>query len=304
MSSISIQSLSKKELEHYHTLSSQTFGRALAMAVAEKLKTKEFYNFHRDYCGQGLRYANSRYILALYYDGYPRTELQNWNEKEFTQWFSQQSDQSMALLGDRFANQTIDMVRILWFLQDDYNANHNEYAAFTQIAQSVIQQDQQAYNIPNEDEELWLKLFYLDTSQLDISTENQRYTLLDFACLNESRYLPNNNDVPDNTINLLRNKWYNIDFSDAKTMLFNALQFDLAYSNSRLMSEQEAQKHVETLLADFLPENTYAYTNYDRNPFDRKGYSGSSLFDLVTFDLGIVFLNNKQLLFGYFLAED
>lgn len=304
MNEICIQSLSKKEQEHYHTRSPQTFGEALAMAVAEKLKTKEFYNFHRDYCGQGLRYANSRYILALYYDGYPRTDIQKWNKKEFIQWFSQQSDQSMALLGDRFANQTIDMVRILWFLQDDYNANHNEYAAFTQIAQSVILQDQQVYSVTLEDEELWLKLFYLDTSQLEISTENQRYTLLDFACLNESRYLPNKNDVPDDAINLLHNKWYNVDFNDAKTMLSNALQFDLAYTSSRFMSKQEAQKHVENLLVDFSPENTYAYTNYDRSPFDRKGYSGVCLFDWVTFDLGIVFLNNKQLLFGYFLSED
>lgn len=149
---ISPSSLSEQDLEIFHSLGQETYGRELAGKVAEKLKRDPiklnedgyyvgsggFRLSHRDYCGVGLYFFEGKFTLGEVNDGmgpYPIL-ITFENQEEFTAWLANQSDQSMSLMvrNDRlsfnFNNQTITKIRLEYFLEDDYDPVWNSYCAY------------------------------------------------------------------------------------------------------------------------------------------------------------------------------
>src|SRR5690606_10966095 len=146
-SAIAISSLSEKDLEIFHSLDQETYGRELAGNVAEKLKQNPtalnadgyyvgsggLYLSHRDYCGIGLYFFEGKFTLGEVNDGmgpYP-VLITFENQEECVEWLAIQSDQRMSLCSRySFNNQTITRVRLEYFLEDDYDPVWNSYCAY------------------------------------------------------------------------------------------------------------------------------------------------------------------------------
>lgn len=134
---LSVEKLSQKELDVLGELSSLEYGQELASQVANKLMAMEgeglgLRHHHRDYCGMGLYYKEGIFILSTVYDGYgPDAVIAEFESYlEFVNWLSSETDQSMALYGERFNNQTITKLRIDWFLEEDYSPVWNSYCEY------------------------------------------------------------------------------------------------------------------------------------------------------------------------------
>lgn len=134
---IMLETLSDKELERYYSLDNKPFGDALALRVAKKLlenptESGGLYHSHRDYCGMGLYVHEGKFTLGTVYDSrgpYPIVAVFE-SEPEFVQWLATQSDQSMALYGEEFGNQTITKTRLEWYLEDNYSPIWNRYSLY------------------------------------------------------------------------------------------------------------------------------------------------------------------------------
>ncbi|QEC53913.1 hypothetical protein EDD80_10892 [Anseongella ginsenosidimutans] len=139
--------LSEKDLEIFHSLDKENYGRELAGKVAEKLKrdpielNEDGYYVgsgglrlsHRDYCGTGLYFFEGKFTLGEVNDGmgpYP-VLITFENQEEFVEWLASQSDQSMSLCSrDSFNNQTVTRIRLEYFLDDNYDPVWNSYCAY------------------------------------------------------------------------------------------------------------------------------------------------------------------------------
>jgi len=110
-------------------LSRTPFGIELATAVAEKLHDGHRLAYrHRDYCGHGLAYRDSEFIVATVMDGDFDVTLMAWDsESAFIEFLAAQSDYSMSGAKDSVAflyavetflhaNQTITAARLLNFV--------------------------------------------------------------------------------------------------------------------------------------------------------------------------------------------
>jgi len=143
---ISLSSLNEKELKIFHSLGKEIYGRELALKVAENLKRNPIrlnenghyvgsgglYHSHRDYCGIGLYYFEGKFTLGEVNDGmgpYPII-AESGTEIEFLEWLTNESDQSMAMYGEQFNNQTITKIRLEWFLEENYNSVWNAYCLY------------------------------------------------------------------------------------------------------------------------------------------------------------------------------
>lgn len=135
---ISLDTLSEKELEIYHKLDNELYGKPLAQQVVTKLKKPKYegwglFHSHRDYCGLGLCFYENTYQLGIVNDGFmpPLPVLISFEkETDFVKWLSSENDQSMALYGEKFNNQTITRTRLQWFLEDNYSPVWNEYCLY------------------------------------------------------------------------------------------------------------------------------------------------------------------------------
>jgi len=134
---IEIESLTSKELKIYKHLNQSPYGMALATQVTAKLKKNPnesggLYLSHRDYCGLGIYLLRNRFCLGIVNDGrgpYP-TILSFDHSHEFTSWLASENDQSMALYGERFNNQTISKIRLEWYLDNAYSPIWNAYCTY------------------------------------------------------------------------------------------------------------------------------------------------------------------------------
>lgn len=134
---ISLETLSDKELERYYNLDDKAFEKTLALGVAKKLmknpgEDRGLYHSHRDYCGMGLYVHEGKFALGTVYDGrgpYPVVASFE-SEPEFVQWLATQSDQSMALYGEKFDNQTITKIRLEWYLENNYSPTWNMFCTY------------------------------------------------------------------------------------------------------------------------------------------------------------------------------
>lgn len=124
--------LSIKELEEYKTLDATNYGEKLAIKIAKKLNEnpdKGLFYAHKDYCGIGLFMHKGSFTLSTVFDGYGvHTIILTFDSKaEFVEWLAKESDQSMALFGEKFNNQTITKTRLDWYLEANYSPVWNEY---------------------------------------------------------------------------------------------------------------------------------------------------------------------------------
>lgn len=131
---ISIKDLNQDEQVYYHRLDNEPYGQELAGKVAEKLLANNdgLYHSHRDYCGLGLFIYEGLFTLATVYDGYGVNKVvANFSDTaEFIHWLAAENDQSMALYGEAFNNQTITKDRLEWYLEDNYSPVWNDYAGY------------------------------------------------------------------------------------------------------------------------------------------------------------------------------
>lgn len=144
--------LQERELNTFHSLSSEKYGEDLARKVAAKLSlmpSREKNNYltsdglfhsHRDYCGTGLYFFEDKFVLGEVNDGmgpYPIMATFE-GEDEFVTWLANQSDQSMSLIvavkdnstSFKFNNQTITKIRLEYFLEEEYSPVWNTYCAY------------------------------------------------------------------------------------------------------------------------------------------------------------------------------
>ena len=134
---IEIKSLTSKELKIYKHLNQSPYGMVLATQVTAKLKknTNEsggLYLSHRDYCGLGIYLHRNRFCMGIVNDGrgpYP-TIISFDHSYEFTSWLACENDQSMALYGEHFNNQTISKIRLEWYLDNAYSPIWNAYCTY------------------------------------------------------------------------------------------------------------------------------------------------------------------------------
>lgn len=319
MKHINILNLTAKQKDIYHSLSGRVYGSVLAQLVAEKLaqpNSQALYFSHRDYCGMGISAKKGAYQLVSVYDGYcdfyeadnryGSTPLLTFKTKpEFIIWLAQQSDRSMALIGENFNNQTITLWRLVWYLQEDYSPVWNTSVGFHRTYEDITNRNQtNRFTALGMDTYVWGHAFELDISDQSASSENERSTLLDLACINESKRIEKTDDSTILSLNVIHSHWKTLQFENAQQLLLDALRYDLAYTSSENTPLDKAMKFQQELLQDFSAENTYAYTNYAKSPFKRESYGGWPITDDATFDLAIVFINKKKMLFCYVLAED
>ncbi|WP_207513963.1 hypothetical protein [Longitalea luteola] len=95
----------------------ETYGMALASAVADALLHNSIGYGHRDYCGTGLEYRDGVYYYGELMDGFMWEPFLQWASKQdFIQWLARQSDASLARLEAKepfyWGNQTITRNRL------------------------------------------------------------------------------------------------------------------------------------------------------------------------------------------------
>lgn len=136
---ISLDTLTAHEQKIYSGLDNRAYGEDLAIRVAEKLmenptESGGLYHAHPDYCGMGLYVHEGLFTLGTVYDSrgpYPIVATFG-SEAEFVEWVASESDRSMALYGEQFNNQTIDRMRLEWYLDHDYSPIWNLYCSYVQ----------------------------------------------------------------------------------------------------------------------------------------------------------------------------
>ena len=86
--------------EYLDCLSHEAIGRDISKKVAQKLRRgKNIYNQHRDYCGHGLTYKDSKYCFVLVHDGwleYSDVIVSLDSEEDFVSFLSRQSDFTLS----------------------------------------------------------------------------------------------------------------------------------------------------------------------------------------------------------------
>ncbi len=129
--------LTDDERDIYISLNNKPYGEMLARKVAQKLmvnttESNGLYHSHRDYCGMGLYIHEGKFTLGTVNDGrgpYPIVATFD-SEADFVQWLANENDQSMALYGEQFNNQTLTKMRLDWYLDEDYSSIWNAYCAY------------------------------------------------------------------------------------------------------------------------------------------------------------------------------
>lgn len=126
---------------------------------------------------------------------------------------------------------------------------------------------------------------------LTIADENALNKTLDEICSKE-------NLIP------LEGKWRRLNFLECSNLLLNAFRYDLAYMSSERMPEEKAQYFQEQILDRVNKDKCVCYTNWFNNPWqDKNGSSWNSITE-YTFDLAVVIIDEKKVVFTYFIGED
>jgi len=122
--------------------------------------------------------------------------------------------------------------------------------------------------------------------------ENNRFLMLDKICKNE-----NWKELGDT--------WHSKSFDECSELLLDSIEFDMAYSESRITPKDKAIEFHSILLQRFTKNHTYCYSNWFNNHW-RSRENGSFWNSLTdnTFDLSIVFIKQGELLITCFRSED
>jgi hypothetical protein len=322
---ISFETLYKKQIDEFCKLNSRKYGDELALKVTSKLmstgnKNNGIYFFHRDYCGIGIFFSKEKFILSTVNDyGIDKIIIELDSKTEFINWLSNENDQSMSLYGEIFNNQTITKLRLDWYLEENYSPVWNTYCQYVRES-SVFTTSSKVENLINKlnlknyksdyedfcnDDNFQGNSFRIDISGLPIETFKHRIELIDKAIeIEHQRLINDENSWAITGLKKLGEKWKEFDFEYGKAMLFNAIQYDLAYTNSKRMSVESAEKLYKLIISIYDRQKSFIYCNYNKSPWERNGYSGNNLTDDWTFDLGIILIDANKLTFNYFLSED
>lgn len=101
----------------------------------------------------------------------------------------------------------------------------------------------------------------------------------------------------------LGKRWQKISFQEASKMLEDAFAFELAYRSTRIMPQEEAAHLKQMLISKFSESGTHCYTNVSKSPWLDKDFSYSSISN-YTFDVALIFINEEEMTFTYFVGED
>lgn len=136
-------------------------------------------------------------------------------------------------------------------------------------------------------EYIWGDSFMIDISNFETETYEQMKQLLDWICKEDNK--------------LIVKKWNQLDLVDGKNLLYNRFLYDLAYSDSKNMTEEKARFFTDELFSKLNSEQLKVCTNW----FEMK--DNFSTWDPITehtFDCAIALMDNKNLIFTYFISED
>lgn len=141
-------------------------------------------------------------------------------------------------------------------------------------------------------EYIWGNAFLYTISGIDLSIEENRFSILDKICKNENWVQ-------------LGDTWNALSFMECSELLMDSIEFDIAYSSFRLTPEEVARKFHSTLLEGFEENNSYCYSNWLNNHWwsKKEGSTWNSLTE-NTFDVSSVFINHNQILITCFRSED
>ena len=104
-------------------LDKKPYGVDLAQKVAIRLRKRDLYFSHRDYCGTGFFYKDDAFYYCEFQDGFRDKVLQEFkNEATFVNWLSQQSDWTLSRQDENKGsfiegNQTITRDRLVAFIR-------------------------------------------------------------------------------------------------------------------------------------------------------------------------------------------
>lgn len=124
----------------------------------------------------------------------------------------------------------------------------------------------------------------------DLSNENKLHHILDEVSNLEK-------------LNPLKGEWNKLSYSDSSDLLLSALRYDLAYRTSERMPLEDAKYFHNRILSGIDKDNCICFTNWFENPWKSEGSSWNSISD-CTFDMAIVFIDKKKVVFTYLTSED
>ena len=141
-------------------------------------------------------------------------------------------------------------------------------------------------------EYIWGNAFHFVVSDFDLSIHRNQIQILDEICKTENW-------------NEISNKWNSMTYPKCSELLKDSIEFDMAYSQTRITPKNVAVKLHAGLLKGFTRENSYCYSNWLNNHW-RSNQNGSFWTSLTenTFDLSTVFINQETILMTCFRSED
>ena len=140
--------------------------------------------------------------------------------------------------------------------------------------------------------DVWGHVYEIKLSK-QLKSEFEIIEILDEFCSNKD-------------LNEQSHNWNKINFDDTKRLLRNCLTFDIAYSSCRISNEETVEKNYINLISRLnINAIEFCYSNCFGTPWgqNENGYSWNDLTE-QTFDIGVVMIDSKKILFAYFMSED
>ncbi len=138
----------------------------------------------------------------------------------------------------------------------------------------------------------WGGALKISEVSIDLSSKYSIVNFLDQVCITEK-------------LNGLGESWNEINYNNFKLLLNSALQFDLGFSEHRVMSVEKAEDYFGILTNDFNINTSRYFTNCFDHFWnnENKVFTANSI-SKNTLDLAVSIVSNDKLLFVYFLFED
>lgn len=146
-------------------------------------------------------------------------------------------------------------------------------------------------------EELKLQDYYwggalrVNFGKIDLNSTSSALNTLDEVCKGEG-------------LIELNEDWIEIDYNLFKRMLLSAFRFNLGFSAHEQMPPEKAQLYYNSVIENLNIEACRCFTNWHNNPWDAGGGGGGFSVSKHTLDLALSLINNREMLFVYFLFED
>lgn len=139
-------------------------------------------------------------------------------------------------------------------------------------------------------EYVWGDSFEIELKEFDITNNDKIFELFDKICEQENKAK-------------LSNLWFELSQIDAKEILENAFNRDLAYTSGINMPIEKAKILANSYFAK-LNSDFKSFTNWDRNPWKSQNGAGWNPITKNTFDMAILLIDKSKVIFTYFISED